>query len=81
MPVYYDVTIKFVNRTNKVIKNVSDFGPNNDCNYFYVVKNGYKIFIPRENVLYIGREFDLREESNYYRQEHQRCRTTPYPKR
>lgn len=25
-------------------------------------KNGYNIFIPRENVLYIGREFDLREE-------------------
>lgn len=60
MPVY-DVTIKFVDKTDKVIKKVSDFGLN-ECNCFYVEKNGYRTFIPRENVLYIGREFDLREE-------------------
>ena len=80
MPVY-NVIIKFVDKTDKVIKKVSDLSFDNECNCFYVVKNGYRIFIPSENVLYIGREFDLREESNYYRQEHQRCRTTPYPKR
>ena len=61
MPVY-DVSIKFVNRTNKIIKKVSDLSFDNECNCFYVVKNGYRIFIPSENVLYIGREFDLREE-------------------
>lgn len=58
----YDVIIKFVDKTDKVIKKASDFGLNNECNYFYVVKNGCRIFIPRENVLYIGWEFDLREE-------------------
>lgn len=40
MPVY-NVIIKFVDKTDKVIKKVSDFGLweiGNECNYFYVEK-------------------------------------------
>ncbi|MFC4389121.1 hypothetical protein ACFOZ1_15170 [Gracilibacillus marinus] len=53
----FDVIIKLKDNTEKVIESVSGYSKDDDC--FIVTKNGYRIFFPTENVLYIGRSFDL----------------------
>lgn len=55
----FDVIVKFKDGTEKVIASVSDYSKGEDC--FVVVKNGYRAFFPTENVLYIGRSFDLED--------------------
>lgn len=60
--VTYDVLIKFVDGTTKTILGVNDFVANRDSECFLIEKNGYRIFIPIERVLYIGRAFDIAEE-------------------
>jgi hypothetical protein len=55
--------IKFKDGTTKTIKGASGMDINVEQNCFRLTKNGYIIFIPRENVKFIGREFDLSEEA------------------
>jgi hypothetical protein len=55
----FSVIIKFKDSTEKVIESVSDYSKDEDC--FIVAKNGYRVFFPTKNVLYIGRSFDLEE--------------------
>ena len=54
--------IEFIDGTSKRISNAKDMMLDDDRNCFQLVKNGYRIFVPRENVKFIGREFDLAEE-------------------
>lgn len=56
----FNILIKFKDGTEKIITDATEYGANNDNGCFYVIKNGYRQFIPKENVLYIGREFDLK---------------------
>lgn len=60
--VTYDVLIKFVDGNSKTISGVNGFAANTDSQCFIVEKNGYRIFISIERVLYIGRAFDIGEE-------------------
>ena len=60
--VTYDVLIKFVDGTQKGISGANDVTVNVEQKIFKVEKNGYCIFLPMENILYIGRKFDLEEK-------------------
>jgi hypothetical protein len=53
--------IEFKDGTVKTIEGISDMDINTEQNCFRLVKNGYRIFIPKENVKVIGRKFDLQE--------------------
>ena len=56
-----NLLIVFKDGTEKIIKQIEDMDLNSNHNCFFVSKNKALIFIPRENVLYIGLESDLRE--------------------
>lgn len=57
----YDLVIKFKDGSIKIIKSVTNFTANYEGKIFIVEKNGYKSFFPMENIIYIGREFDLKD--------------------
>lgn len=59
--VTYDLLIKFTDSTEKKISGVSDYELLAEKNVFTVTKNGYRSFFPMDNVVYIGREFDLKD--------------------
>lgn len=54
----YDVLIIFENGFEKVIDGVSNYGINKETGCFYFEKNGYRSFVPKDNVVYFGRRFD-----------------------
>lgn len=58
----YNLIIKFKDSSIKVMKNVTSFNANYEGKLFVVEKNGYNSFFPMENIIFIGREFDLKDE-------------------
>lgn len=66
----YDLLIIFnrtVNNTTqsiwKVVENVTNHGYFDDSGIFFFRKNGYDAYIPKENVIFIGRDFDWDDKS------------------
>ena len=49
--------IRFKDHTVKIIYDVENYGCFEDT--FFADKNGHRIFFPKRNVMYFGREFDL----------------------
>lgn len=57
----FELLIVYKTGKNKVVPGVSDYGVNNEgC--FYFVKNDYRSFITKENVIFFGRKFDYEED-------------------
>lgn len=58
----FDLLIIFNTQTgfnSKIVKDVENYGYFDDNNgMFYFRKNGYDAYIPKENVVFIGRDFD-----------------------
>lgn len=57
----YDVLVHFVDGSEKKISGVTTYTLKSEVKAFLVEKNGYVIMIPVDNVLYIGRFFDLKD--------------------
>ena len=57
----FDLVIKFKDNSIKIIKSVTNFTANYEGKLFIVEKNNYNAFFPMDNIVYIGREFDLRD--------------------
>lgn len=57
----FKVLIKFTDGTELIINGVSDFYVLADHdNLIAIEKNGYRQFINKDYIFYIGREFDLK---------------------
>ena len=58
----FDLLVKYKNgkgdTIDKIISSVSGYGLSKETNLFYFEKNGYKGFLPKDNIIYFGREFD-----------------------
>ena len=44
--------------SQKRIEDVNTYGINQNTYCFYFEKNGYRSFIPKDHILFFGREFD-----------------------
>lgn len=55
----YELEIKFINGSKMVLSGCSTYGYVQEKNIYYVVKNGYKILFNQNQILYIGRKFDI----------------------
>lgn len=53
----YELITKFIDGEELKLKGVSDYGL--EDGYWYVTKNGYRIFLNSSEVKYIGRVFDI----------------------
>lgn len=60
----YDLLIIFVVGEDKVIHGVTDYSYNKDSGLFVFVKNGYRSFVPVNNVKFFGRKFDWEENDD-----------------
>lgn len=56
------IKVKFIDDTEMIVADATDYGFNSDCGFYYIVRFGYKIFINPTQVKYIGREFDINNE-------------------
>ena len=56
----YEIEIEFVSGISKTIKGVNNLEQGEGD--YVLTKNGYHIYIPRENVAYIGRAYDVNNE-------------------
>lgn len=56
----FEIMVKFTDDRELILKSVADYGIQDE--HYYVVKNGYKIFINLSEVKYIGRTFDINNE-------------------
>jgi len=57
----YDVLVHFTDGSEKKISEVTTYTLKSEVKAFLIEKNGYIIMIPVDNVLYIGRFFDLKD--------------------
>ena len=57
------IEVQFIDGTELIIEDATDWGFNKDGGIYYISKNGYKIFINPTQVKYIGREFDINNKS------------------
>ena len=53
----YELKARFKDGHEVKLKGVSDYGIKND--FWYAIKNGYKIFFNPDEVVYMGRVFDI----------------------
>lgn len=58
-----DLLIIYTDCTRKTIIHVESYGCNNDI--FWFKKNGYTSFLPKENIVYFGREFDYENKDQW----------------
>lgn len=58
----FSVVVRFRDGLCKVIEGVAKYGVHENGTCFYIVKNGYSSFFVIEEILYIGRQFDLEEK-------------------
>lgn len=58
----FDLLIIYRDGSEKVVKNVFDFGVSEKWDCFYYEKNNHRGFIPFDAVRFFGREFDYRED-------------------
>lgn len=54
----FDLLILFNDGTFKIVEEVSAYGFMFEGSIFWFDKNGYRSFLPKENINYFGREFD-----------------------
>ena len=52
---FFDLLIIYTDGTNKVVKNVEEYGFKLESSLFYFIKNNFQGFIPKEEVRFIGR--------------------------
>lgn len=62
MSVSYDLLIVYVDQTTKVIYGVTEHGTDEENVLFYFKKNGYRSFVPINQVRFFGRQFDYDNE-------------------
>lgn len=55
----FNLLIIYKNKEKKVIPGVTRYGLN-EYGCFSFEKNGFRSFVPRDNVLFFGREFDYK---------------------
>ena len=58
----FDLLIIYHNMDEKIIKHVNDYGVSDSAGCFYYEKNGYRSFVPVNQVRFFGRSFDYKEE-------------------
>ena len=58
----FDLLIIYHNMDEKIIKHVNDYGVLDSVGCFYYEKNGYRTFVPINQVRIFGRLFDYEEE-------------------
>ena len=61
----FDLLIIYHNMDEKIIKHVNDYGVydiSDSVECFYYEKNGYRSFVPVNQVRFFGRLFDYEEE-------------------
>lgn len=58
----YRLLIIYEDGSQKIIEHVNTYGIDKDTDCFYFAKNGYRGFVPKDRVLFFGRDFDLSEE-------------------
>ena len=58
----FDLLIIYHNMNEKIIKHVNDYGVSDSTGCFYYEKNGYRSFVPVNQVRFFGRLFDYEEE-------------------
>ena len=58
----FTLVIVFKNGQKLYIHDVTDYRMSDNSKYISVTKNGYRQFINFDEVLYVGREFDLEKE-------------------
>lgn len=58
----YRLLIIYKDGTQKIIEHVNAYGIDKETDCFFFVKNGYRNFVPKDRVLFFGREFDWSEE-------------------
>ncbi len=57
----FEVLICFVDGSEKVIKGATDYCLDPEKSCFVITKNEYRIFVPSDKVLYLGRKIDIKE--------------------
>ena len=55
----YELIIKFVDGTSKIINGVSGYEILKESSMVKVTKNGYNQFFNKDFVMYVGRTFDI----------------------
>lgn len=58
----FTLVIVFKNGQKLYIHGVNDYRLSDNGKYISVTKNGYRQFVNFDEVLYVGREFDLEKE-------------------
>ena len=58
----FDLLIIFHDGIRKIIRRASGYGISDSAEYFYYIKNGYRSFVPLNQVRFFGRLFDYEEE-------------------
>ena len=54
----FNLLIKYANGEEKIVKDVEGYKFNYDQKCFVFEKNGYRGFVPMNEVLYFGRKYD-----------------------
>ena len=57
----YRLLIIFDDYSHKNIEHVDTYGFYKETDCFYFIKNGYRCFIPKDHILFFGRETDWNE--------------------
>ena len=58
----FDLLIIFHDGLTKIVRGVSDYAISDSAECFYYKKNGYRSFVPVNQVRFFGRLFDYEEE-------------------
>jgi len=59
----FDVVVRFINSEEIIIKNCSAYTLG-DNGFIIVGKNEYRMYLNNEQVMYIARKFDIKNEGN-----------------
>lgn len=62
--VSYSIVIAFKKGDKKIIHGVTNYSIDAENRYAKVEKNGYRQFFNFDEILYIGRKFDLEDSEN-----------------
>ena len=58
----FDLLIIFHDGLTKIVRGVSGYGISDSAECFYYQKNGYRSFVPVNQVRFFGRLFDYEED-------------------
>ena len=66
MSVTYDLLIIYSDKTRKIVHGVTEYGTDEDNVLLYFKKNGYRSFVPINQVQFFGRLFDYDDGEELY---------------